>query len=525
MTSTDPNMHTFLRNDHTPPDSNPNILVHSTMTSPDPNLSINIFTDHVTPRPGTVEVAVEIRTQSSTSPTNGTTGVNAVFVIDESGSMNGDKMTTLKTGLSALVAHFNADDNVGAVGFSSHVRRLLPTLLPQTGHNKRKLQAAINKLTCGGITWLDAAILEAVQMVQEDKGHEGAKAVIVLTDGLPNKGRTTVPDLVQAIQKLHLDDVKMHFIGYGHDHNSNMLKAMAGAGKGNFHYCANPDGAASAFAGIFQNLVDTIATGVRVEFQLTPNAPVGTTFHVNTSFPTETFEDGRCVVTLPDMVAKESMGMTVSMAIPDGSLEQEYLRVTVTSMNLGKMTKETSTLPLSFDPNTTTTVVTPLVAVYGACAIATTAMERANALGQEGKLKEARELLLGAQSEMCSWMLQANLPWKSNQMVADLMQDLVDCGETLQAATPATYRTCGAAAVLLTRGLSAAMQRRGVSNAAEAQYRCARVGNTRGARFLHAAAAMTPAAPASTPLLIRSDHFAVSSPWAGARPAAKLQRR
>jgi Ca-activated chloride channel family protein len=97
---------------------------------------------------------------------------------------------------------------------------------------------------------------------------EGARKVLLLTDGLANVGITDRASLVQMTASAATSkDVGTTTIGFGDDFDEELLLQMADAGRGNAHYAPTPEAAPGIFAKEFEDLVSLVAQNVSVEIR------------------------------------------------------------------------------------------------------------------------------------------------------------------------------------------------------------------------------------------------------------------
>jgi Ca-activated chloride channel family protein len=128
---------------------------------------------------------------------------SAVFVLDLSGSMNGDRLAQLKTAMKALTgtdasvtgqfARFRAHEQVTIVTFSSEVddtREFTIDDTDPTGPDMTAIRDYIDGLSAGGGTAIYAALEHAYQVVADiqTKDPNRLYSIVLMTDGENNAG-------------------------------------------------------------------------------------------------------------------------------------------------------------------------------------------------------------------------------------------------------------------------------------------------------------------------------------------------
>ena len=122
------------------------------------------------------------------------------FVLDTSGSMAGVKIDKARDGLIRAVDAMAKNNQVGFLSFGDTINKRID-VAPLTG-NRFDIADAAQKLRPGGGTALYRAIRSAIQMTDTTPGEPDAiRAVVVLTDGQANRGKTVLHDLIRMTSR------------------------------------------------------------------------------------------------------------------------------------------------------------------------------------------------------------------------------------------------------------------------------------------------------------------------------------
>ena len=181
------------------------------------------------------------------------------LVIDRSGSMGGEKLAYAKRSAEWLAGRLHADDRLALVDYDGEVRLLAPLAPVGAG-----LTHALRAIQAGGQTNLSGGWLKGLEQL---RGAQGTRKILLLTDGLANVGITDTPTLVRLAGRAGSEGVGTTTIGFGRGFNEDLLTAMADAAGGNAHYAESADAAPGIFAEEFDDLTRLAAQNVSVEIR------------------------------------------------------------------------------------------------------------------------------------------------------------------------------------------------------------------------------------------------------------------
>jgi Ca-activated chloride channel family protein len=192
-------------------------------------------------------------------PEKGRLPVNLAFVIDRSGSMHGAKLAracqAVVTGVKALADR----DRFAVVSYDDRVDVVVPSV-EATPHIRERAAKAVSAVEARGNTDLHGGWLKGCQMV---KGQLEAQAVgrcLLLTDGLANRGETDTEEIVRQCASWRDLGVVTSAFGVGADFDERLLRRIADAGGGNFHFI---ESAVQIGDFISSEVGETLTTNVR----------------------------------------------------------------------------------------------------------------------------------------------------------------------------------------------------------------------------------------------------------------------
>lgn len=189
---------------------------------------------------------------------------DVVFVIDRSGSMEGEKWTQAQEALRYCVRRLNKDDRFGILAFSSDTRSFRPGLTKAVGEAKTGATAFVDSLTAVGGTDLHSALLEALRMLSDS--HR-LSMVALLTDGLPSVGVTDPARIIDEVRSKNKAGLRIFNFGVGYDVNTHLLDSIARATKGTTDYIDEEENIEVKVSAYFNKISDPILTDVALDFE------------------------------------------------------------------------------------------------------------------------------------------------------------------------------------------------------------------------------------------------------------------
>jgi VWFA-related protein len=185
--------------------------------------------------------------------------LNLAIVIDRSESMSGEKIARAKESVLRFISLMEPGDRASLIVFSDQVAELEPL----TG-DQEKLRKTVATIQPSGHTALYDAVAKGVASVQNVPGR---KAVIVLTDGIANRGALDINQAIAAAVKAY---VSVSVIGLGKDVRAVRLERIATESGGSYFYTPSSDGLAEIYDAISSRIrneyVITYRTGKRAEY-------------------------------------------------------------------------------------------------------------------------------------------------------------------------------------------------------------------------------------------------------------------
>lgn len=141
------------------------------------------------------------------------------FILDASGSMNGEKMDQAKKALSFCINNLNNKDRFQIIRFSTEAERLFEELTDfAAGTKKEALEYIKNLKAVGGTNIQEALDMALDQKSTTDRPH----MIVFLSDGKPTIGNTSEDSLVDIVSG-QKSNTRIFTFGIGNDINTHLL--------------------------------------------------------------------------------------------------------------------------------------------------------------------------------------------------------------------------------------------------------------------------------------------------------------
>ncbi|MGA1035528.1 MAG: vWA domain-containing protein [Ilumatobacteraceae bacterium] len=234
--------------------------------------------------------------------------VDAVFVLDRSGSMAGDPLDAVKAACDRVVGMTDANDRIGIVTFDSTV----DVVLQLDRHDTIAARRAISRISARGMTNLSAGWLKALDMLNRSPRQDAIRRIIILTDGHANEGLTDRDALAGMVAGGRTHGVTTSVIGFGDGYDEVLAGTLANQGGGNDYWCAGPDNAPEVFDAEFGGLAQVAAQNITIDFM--PSAQVAVCEVLN-DFRTAEHADGTTTIDVGDIYASETRSVVIRLSL------------------------------------------------------------------------------------------------------------------------------------------------------------------------------------------------------------------
>jgi Mg-chelatase subunit ChlD len=244
--------------------------------------------------------------------------MDIVCVLDNSGSMQGSKIESLRVAMKFVRSQMNANDRLAIVSFNS-TASVVHGLLKMETTKSGQSDALCDAITAGGGTSIYSGMHEAVNILDARRTKNQLSCIFLLTDGQDGSNRDEKRQLGQSMRA---KGYTLSVFGFGADHDAEQLQMIANAAEATFSYVAQDDMVVDAFGGAMGGAQGTVATNLQVTISLPASSSSATTSGLSIvtvnagQYSCILQPNGSYLVTYANIFAGEQRDIIVQMVVP-----------------------------------------------------------------------------------------------------------------------------------------------------------------------------------------------------------------
>ena len=159
-----------------------------------------------------------------------------VFVIDRSGSMEGEKIEQVRRAMDAILDALGPDDRFDVITFNGGVSPVFGQLQPVSNRQAMaRARQVVEALVADGGTDIERSLRRGLAELSTGN-HDRPRLVVFLTDGLPTAGETDVDAILAAVDASNEAGARVFPFGVGHDVNTRLLDEIGRQSNGTTQY-------------------------------------------------------------------------------------------------------------------------------------------------------------------------------------------------------------------------------------------------------------------------------------------------
>jgi Ca-activated chloride channel family protein len=185
---------------------------------------------------------------------------DVIIVLDQSGSMFGEKWDQARDAVKFVLDNLNARDRFNIIAFSTGYRIYATDLQPVS--EARRAKEWIGGLEALGGTDIDSALKQAMQMVDRER----STVILFLTDGLPTEGETDVADILDNVEAAAPPNVRMFTFGVGDDVDTFLLDQLVQMFRGAGTYVRSGERIDEEVSSLYNKISAPVLTNLAIDF-------------------------------------------------------------------------------------------------------------------------------------------------------------------------------------------------------------------------------------------------------------------
>jgi len=189
-------------------------------------------------------------------------GRELVFVVDNSGSMNGAPLDAAKGAMVKVLESMRPDDRFAVLRFSESASALGPKLLDATPANRHKAVEYTRAMVGMGGTAMIEGVNAALSFPHDDRKM---RLVLFMTDGYVSNDQ----EIFGTLGKL-IGDTRLFSMGVGNSVNRHLLEGMALTGRGAVTYIRTDEKPEDAVERFYARIANPVLTDVQVDWGTLP---------------------------------------------------------------------------------------------------------------------------------------------------------------------------------------------------------------------------------------------------------------
>ncbi|CAF1320341.1 unnamed protein product [Rotaria sordida] len=238
--------------------------------------------------------------------------IDLVCVVDQSGSMRGEKIALLKKTLDYIIDQMSSLDRLAIVSFDTKAYDRSNGLNMMTHAKQQALHTAVaQNILAGGGTYIGSGLEMGIRMLINRRTKNPVGAMLLLTDGQDNQHH----DYSQLMRTLP-DGVVCHTFGYGLGHRAALLSQLAEQGHGGtFTFIDQVDSIALAFATALGTLFTCVAQNLNVKLEFDGSYAVTHSHSIYRHEPVQ-LPSSQVTFKLNDLNSEESRNLVFQLNVP-----------------------------------------------------------------------------------------------------------------------------------------------------------------------------------------------------------------
>jgi len=191
-----------------------------------------------------------------------------IFVLDTSGSMNGEKIQQAQSALGFCIDSLDVGDRFNIVQFATGITAFHEGFVPARGEKVKEAHRFIGRMQARGGTNIHDALITALDMFDVSGGEDGQgpRMVVFLTDGEPTVGVTDLQDIIGNVGRANRHGARVFVFGVGNDVNTHLLDSIAEENRGISEYVRPGENIEVQVSSFFRKVSEPVLADIKLDF-------------------------------------------------------------------------------------------------------------------------------------------------------------------------------------------------------------------------------------------------------------------
>ncbi|WP_249068550.1 VIT domain-containing protein [Argonema antarcticum] len=192
---------------------------------------------------------------------------DVVFLMDTSGSQQGDPLAKSKELMRRFINGLNPNDTFTIIDFANTTQQLSPTPLANTPENRAKAMGYVDRLDARGGTELLNGIRAVLNFPPSQSGR--LRSIVLLTDGYIGNEN----EVIAEVQRNLKPGNRLYGFGVGSSINRFLINRLAEVGRGSSQVIRQDEPTQEVAEKFFRQINNPVLTNIQVSWQGSGEAP------------------------------------------------------------------------------------------------------------------------------------------------------------------------------------------------------------------------------------------------------------